>query len=80
MTLKMYIHYSLAYCLTIHKTQGMEYDNALIPMSFLHYIMHNTKTFIYSNYKSKKMCFIVGEEEALKVLVKTRNNDSRICN
>ncbi len=25
---------SLAYCLTIHKTQGMEYENALIPMSF----------------------------------------------
>ncbi|MEA3497793.1 MAG: AAA family ATPase, partial [Campylobacterota bacterium] len=34
---------SLAYCLTIHKTQGMEYDTALIPMSFSHFIMHNTK-------------------------------------
>ena len=26
---------SLAYCLTIHKTQGMEYDNALILWVFL---------------------------------------------
>jgi len=55
---------SLAYCLTIHKTQGMEYENALIPMSFSHYIMHNTKLLYTAITRAKKMCFIVGEEEA----------------
>jgi exodeoxyribonuclease V alpha subunit len=55
---------SLAYCLTIHKTQGMEYDNALIPMSFSHYIMHNTKLLYTAVTRAKKMCHIVGEEEA----------------
>ena len=63
---------SLAYCLTIHKTQGMEYENALIPMSFSHYIMHNTKLLYTAITRAKRMCFIVGEEEAfLKVHVKT---------
>lgn len=57
---------SLAYCLTIHKTQGMEYETALIPMSFSHYIMHNTKLLYTAITRAKKMCFIVGEEEALK--------------
>ncbi len=57
---------SLAYCLTIHKTQGMEYDSALIPMSFSHYIMHNTKLLYTAITRAKKMCFIVGEEEAFK--------------
>ncbi len=57
---------SLAYSLTIHKTQGMEYDNALIPMSFSHYIMHNTKLLYTAITRAKKMCFIVGEEEAFK--------------
>ncbi|QKE28525.1 helicase, RecD/TraA family (non-RecBCD) [Arcobacter acticola] len=57
---------SLAYCLTIHKTQGMEYENALIPMSFSHYIMHNTKLLYTAITRAKKMCFIVGEEEAFK--------------
>lgn len=57
---------SLAYCLTIHKTQGMEYENALIPMSFSHYIMHNTKLLYTAVTRAKKMCFIVGEEEAFK--------------
>lgn len=57
---------SLAYCLTIHKTQGMEYENALIPISFSHYIMHNTKLLYTAITRAKKMCFIVGEEEAFK--------------
>ncbi|MGB5919595.1 AAA family ATPase [Arcobacter sp.] len=57
---------SLAYCLTIHKTQGMEYDNALIPMSFSHYIMHNTKLLYTAITRAKSMCYIVGEEDAFK--------------
>lgn len=57
---------SLAYCLTIHKTQGMEYENALIPMSFSHYIMHNTKLLYTAITRAKNMCFIVGEEDAFK--------------
>ncbi|WP_228135613.1 ATP-dependent DNA helicase [Halarcobacter anaerophilus] len=57
---------SLAYCLTIHKTQGMEYENALIPMSFSHYIMHNTKLLYTAITRAKSMCFIVGEEDAFK--------------
>ncbi|PPK62963.1 exodeoxyribonuclease V alpha subunit [Malaciobacter marinus] len=57
---------SLAYCLTIHKTQGMEYDNALIPMSFSHYIMHNTKLLYTAITRAKSMCYIVGEDDAFK--------------
>ncbi|WP_419769799.1 MAG: AAA family ATPase [Candidatus Marinarcus sp.] len=57
---------SLAYCLTIHKTQGMEYENALIPMTFSHYIMHNTKLLYTAITRAKKMCHIVGEDDAFK--------------
>ncbi len=57
---------SLAYCLTIHKTQGMEYENALIPMTFSHYIMHNTKLLYTAITRAKRMCYIVGEEDAFK--------------
>jgi len=57
---------SLAYCLTIHKTQGMEYENSLIPMTFSHYIMHNTKLLYTAITRAKKMCYIVGEEDAFK--------------
>ncbi len=57
---------SLAYCLTIHKTQGMEYDTALIPMSFSHFIMHNTKLLYTAITRAKNMCYVVGEDEAFK--------------
>lgn len=57
---------SLAYALTIHKTQGMEYSTALIPMTFSHYIMHNTKLLYTAITRAKDMCFVVGENEAFK--------------
>ncbi|MEA3315824.1 MAG: AAA family ATPase [Campylobacterota bacterium] len=57
---------SLAYCLTIHKTQGMEYDTALIPMSFSHFIMHNTKLIYTAITRAKNMCFVVGEDDAFQ--------------
>jgi exodeoxyribonuclease V alpha subunit len=57
---------SLAYCLTIHKTQGMEYDSALIPMSFSHFIMHNTKLLYTAITRAKNMCYVIGEKEAFE--------------
>ena len=57
---------ALAYCLTIHKTQGMEYDTALIPMSFSHFIMHNTKLLYTAITRAKNMCYVVGEDEAMQ--------------
>jgi exodeoxyribonuclease V alpha subunit len=61
---------SLAYCLTIHKTQGMEYDTALIPMTFSHFIMHNTKLLYTAITRAKNMCYIVGEDEAMTTACK----------
>lgn len=57
---------SLAYCLTIHKTQGMEYDTALIPITFSHFIMHNTKLLYTAITRAKNMCYIIGEREAFE--------------
>ncbi len=57
---------SLAYALTIHKTQGMEYDTVIIPMSYSHYIMHNTKLLYTAVTRAKKICIVVGEEDAFK--------------
>ncbi len=68
---------NLAYCLTIHKTQGMEYENALIPMSFSHSIMHNTKLLYTAITRAKKMCYIIGEEEAFKSACKKIESTKR---
>lgn len=59
-------HMMLSYALTIHKVQGMEYDTVVIPMSFSHYIMHNTKLLYTAITRAKKECYIVGESLAFE--------------
>jgi exodeoxyribonuclease V alpha subunit len=57
---------SLAYCLTIHKTQGMEYENIAIVISPSHYIMHNTKLIYTAITRAKKMCHIIGNQKTFE--------------
>ncbi|MFA7500893.1 MAG: AAA family ATPase [Sulfurimonas sp.] len=71
-------HLMLSYALTIHKVQGMEYDIVVIPMSFSHYIMHNTKLIYTAVTRAKHKCILIGEsgafESACKKLEITRRD------
>ena len=60
--LKMYL--SLSYALTIHKVQGMEYESVLIPVSYSHFIMHNTKLLYTAITRAKGQCHLIGEGSA----------------
>jgi len=59
-------HLMLSYALTIHKVQGMEYDIVVIPMSFTHFIMHNTKLIYTAITRAKHKCILVGEGGAFE--------------
>ncbi|MBL4730621.1 MAG: AAA family ATPase [Sulfurimonas sp.] len=56
----------LSYALTIHKVQGMEYDIVVIPMTFSHFIMHNTKLIYTAITRAKHKCILVGEGNAFE--------------
>ena len=56
----------LSYALTIHKVQGMEYDIVVMPMSFSHYIMLNTKLIYTAITRSKHRCYVIGESAAFE--------------
>ena len=62
--LKAYL--MLSYALTIHKVQGMEYDIVVIPMSFTHFIMHNTKLIYTAITRAKHRCVVIGESGAFE--------------
>jgi len=59
-------HLMLSYALTIHKVQGMEYDIVVIPMTFSHFIMHNTKLIYTAVTRAKHRCVLVGESGAFE--------------
>jgi len=59
-------HLMLSYALTVHKVQGMEYDIVVIPMSFTHFIMHNTKLIYTAITRAKHKCVLVGEGAAFE--------------
>ncbi len=62
--LKQYL--MLSYALTIHKVQGMEYDIVVIPITFSHFIMHNTKLIYTAITRAKHKCILVGEGAAFE--------------
>ena len=70
-------HLMLSYALTIHKVQGMEYDIVVIPMSFSHYIMHNTKLIYTAVTRAKHKCILIGESGAFESACKKFESTSR---
>ncbi|NOQ30911.1 MAG: AAA family ATPase [Helicobacteraceae bacterium] len=59
-------HLMLSYALTIHKVQGMEYDVVVMPMSFSHFIMLNSKLLYTAITRAKNECYIIGEAAAFE--------------
>ena len=59
-------HLALSYALTIHKVQGMEYECVVIPITFSHFIMHNTKLLYTAITRAKGECHLVGEGSAFE--------------
>ena len=63
----------LSYVLTIHKTQGSEYENVIIPMSFSHFIMLNNKLLYTAVTRAKSKCCIIGEHYAFSCACKRKD-------
>lgn len=68
---------SLSYALSVHKVQGMEYENIVMVMSFSHLIMLNTKLLYTAITRAKKHCTIIGESSAFEVACKRLENTKR---
>lgn len=68
---------TLAYAITIHKSQGSEFDAIIIPISTQHYNML-FRNLIYTGLtRAKKLCIFVGSRKALALAVKQIDNRMR---
>lgn len=56
----------LSYAITIHKSQGSEYQNLVIPMTSSHYIMLNNNLLYTAITRAKNKLYLVGETFAFQ--------------
>jgi exodeoxyribonuclease V alpha subunit len=56
----------LGYALTIHKVQGSEFRHILLPMSFQHFIMLNSKLLYTAITRAREKVLVVGEDYAFR--------------
>jgi exodeoxyribonuclease V alpha subunit len=67
---------SLAYCISIHKSQGSEYPVVIIPLLKAHFMMLQRNLLYTAITRGRKKVFIVGEPAAYAMAV--HNSESKV--
>ena len=61
---------SLAYAITIHKSQGSEFPAVIIPMATQHFVMLQRNLVYTALTRARKLAIFVGSRKALAIAVK----------
>lgn len=67
----------LAYAMTIHKSQGSEYNTVIIPIMASHYIMLRRNLIYTAITRAKKKVILVGEKKAIYTAIHKNDIDGR---
>lgn len=67
----------LAYCSTVHKSQGSEYKNVIMVMSSLHQQMLKRNLFYTGITRARENVLVIGEESAITTAVLTNQTEKR---
>lgn len=60
----------LAYALSIHKSQGSEYQAVIIPLFMQHFMLLQRNLLYTALTRAKKLCILVGQTKAIAMAVK----------
>lgn len=69
----------LAYAISVHKSQGSEYQAVVMPLLTQHYIMLQRNLFYTALTRAKKLSIIVGSYKALHIAIKNDKPVKRNC-
>lgn len=61
----------LAYAITVHKSQGSEYANAIVVTSYSHSIMRQRNLFYTAITRAKETAYVVGDIQSVAISIKT---------
>jgi exodeoxyribonuclease V alpha subunit len=68
---------SLAWSISIHKSQGSEYPVVILPLYLQHYIMLSRNLVYTGLTRAKKLAIVIGSQKAIAIAVKQRNERQR---
>ncbi|HHW57783.1 MAG TPA: ATP-dependent RecD-like DNA helicase [Clostridia bacterium] len=66
-----------AYAITIHKSQGSEYDTVIVVIAMNHYIMLKRNLLYTAVTRARNVVKIFGDMQALKIAINTINSSKR---
>ncbi len=69
---------SLAYAVSIHKSQGSEYKAVVIPLSTAHYLMLERNLLYTGITRGKKLVVIIGQKKALSMAINNKRVLKRV--
>jgi len=70
---------TLAYAISVHKSQGSEYQAVVMPLLTQHFIMLQRNLFYTALTRAKKLSVIVGSYKALHIAIKNDKPVKRNC-
>lgn len=67
----------LAYAISIHKSQGSEFDAVIIPLFTQHFTLLQRNLIYTGLTRAKKLCIIVGQPRALAIAIRNNKGTQR---
>lgn len=68
---------TLAYAITVHKSQGSEYDVVVMPMSYAPYQLLNRKILYTAMTRAKKCMIFIGKDSYFNEMINNNNTSER---
>ncbi len=68
----------LAYAISIHKSQGSEFDAVIIPLFMQHFTLLQRNLVYTALTRAKKLCILIGQPRAIAMAIKNTKGNERI--
>ncbi|MBW4617688.1 MAG: ATP-dependent RecD-like DNA helicase [Desmonostoc vinosum HA7617-LM4] len=68
---------ALAWCVTVHKSQGSEYPVVIMPLYMQHFIMLSRNLFYTGLTRARKLAIIIGSKKAISLAVRSCDDQER---